>query len=111
VLLLRNGRGEWELPGGRPEPGESHAACLAREIAEETGLAVVPAAPLDRWLLRVGPGAAVLIETWGCAPLAAGAPAISAEHDAVALVEPAALDSLPMPEGYRASIRAWLKPG
>jgi 8-oxo-dGTP diphosphatase len=34
--------GFWEFPGGKCEPGESHAASLEREIAEEldTGVAV-----------------------------------------------------------------------
>lgn len=27
--------GSWEFPGGKCEPGESHTACLAREILEE----------------------------------------------------------------------------
>ena len=27
--------GFWEFPGGKCEPGESHGACLAREIREE----------------------------------------------------------------------------
>jgi len=27
--------GYWEFPGGKCEPGESHRACLAREIREE----------------------------------------------------------------------------
>lgn len=44
VLLLRNERSEWELPGGRIERGESPEECLVREVAEETG-----------WRVRAGP--------------------------------------------------------
>jgi mutator protein MutT len=32
--------GTWELPGGKVRPGESHETALAREVAEETGVAV-----------------------------------------------------------------------
>ncbi|WP_238342980.1 NUDIX domain-containing protein [Nocardioides cynanchi] len=38
--------GRWELPGGKVEPGESPAAALVREIAEELGCAVA----VERWL-------------------------------------------------------------
>lgn len=38
------GGGEWALPGGHLEYGESFEACAAREVLEETGLAVPPAA-------------------------------------------------------------------
>lgn len=31
---------KWELPGGKPEPGEAPQAALAREIAEELGLQI-----------------------------------------------------------------------
>lgn len=32
--------GTWELPGGKIRPEENHAAALAREVEEETGLVV-----------------------------------------------------------------------
>lgn len=32
--------GRWEFPGGKVEPGESDAAALARECAEELGVRV-----------------------------------------------------------------------
>jgi 8-oxo-dGTP pyrophosphatase MutT (NUDIX family) len=38
LLVMRNHDGEYELPGGGWEYGESFADCLAREIEEELGV-------------------------------------------------------------------------
>lgn len=42
VLLIRRANppraGEWSLPGGRIEPGETEAAAALRELMEETGV-------------------------------------------------------------------------
>ena len=47
LLLLRQaGTGRWTLPGGSLEPGESFAACAARELREETGLQAAKLEPL-----------------------------------------------------------------
>lgn len=44
ILLVKRGcepnLGLWSLPGGSIEPGETTAQALAREVLEETGLAV-----------------------------------------------------------------------
>lgn len=42
LLLRRDSRDDWVLPGGRPSHGESMAACARREACEETGLDVHP---------------------------------------------------------------------
>src|SRR5206468_5577007 len=43
ILLLRQPPGfGWSLPGGLMERGEDPATCAARELAEETGIAVDP---------------------------------------------------------------------
>jgi 8-oxo-dGTP diphosphatase len=46
VLLVRRGqeplKGEWSLPGGALELGETLQQGIAREVLEETGLIVVP---------------------------------------------------------------------
>ncbi len=42
VLLIRRGRppkqGEWSIPGGRQEAGETVRDCALREVREETGV-------------------------------------------------------------------------
>jgi 8-oxo-dGTP pyrophosphatase MutT (NUDIX family) len=40
VVLLKNERNAWELPGGRLEPFETPEDCLAREIQEELNIQV-----------------------------------------------------------------------
>ena len=44
VLLVQRGRaprvGEWSIPGGRQEWGETVRAAAAREVLEETGIEI-----------------------------------------------------------------------
>lgn len=45
VLLIRRANppraGEWSLPGGRIEPGESERTAALRELSEETGVSAI----------------------------------------------------------------------
>jgi 8-oxo-dGTP diphosphatase len=58
------GAGLWSVPGGRVEPGETDAQALVRELAEETGLAVVPGPLVGR--VERGP---YVIADYRCTPV------------------------------------------
>lgn len=44
-VLLMYRRGEWDLPKGKLDPGETVEACALREVEEETGLTGVTLGP------------------------------------------------------------------
>src|SRR5215469_12709150 len=102
--FVENEREEWELPGGRLETGEDSKACLVREFAEELGISVIVKAILDCWLYEVLQTRYVLIITYGVKRTGVEALRLSAEHRRLGAFS---LDELPMPEGYRRSVRAW----
>jgi 8-oxo-dGTP pyrophosphatase MutT (NUDIX family) len=109
VVLLKNERDEWELPGGRPESGEEHLECLTREIAEELGVAVTVGPLLDTWEYEVLPERHVVIVAYGIAPLSQATFTLSREHKALGQFELEAIDALPMPDGYKRSIHNWVQ--
>ncbi len=109
VLLLLNERGEWDLPGGRPDPGEDHRAALVREVQEETGLTVEVGAPVDEHLFEVLPQRFVRIVAYACTLATEGTIALSHEHHEASWV---GLDELGeriagrvLPAGYLGAIR------
>ena len=108
VVLLKNERDEWELPGGKLELGETSEDCVAREIAEEVGLHVKIGPLLDSWVYHIAAGVDVLILTYGCYPEPFSAVTHSAEHKAVGLFTLPDVQTLHMPAGYKRSIRAWV---
>lgn len=107
VLLLRNERDEWELPGGKLDLGEEPQSCLAREIAEEVGWTVRPGPILDAWQYHIRDSVDVLIVTYGCHLTIETDPVVSDEHQEVGLFTETEVATLPMPAGYRRSITAW----
>jgi 8-oxo-dGTP diphosphatase len=58
LLVVRRGHGpaagNWSVPGGRVERGETLAEAVVRELAEETGLEAV-CDELVGWVERIGP--------------------------------------------------------
>jgi 8-oxo-dGTP diphosphatase len=59
LLLVRRAEapaaGQWSVPGGRVEPGETLAEAVVRELEEETGLEGV-CGELVGWVERIGAG-------------------------------------------------------
>lgn len=108
VLLVHNERDEWELPGGRLEPGETPEQTVAREITEETGLSVDVAEILDAWVYHIAvANKDVFIVTYGCTTRSTAVPVLSHEHSRVAEFAEHEVPELRMPDGYKRSIATW----
>jgi 8-oxo-dGTP diphosphatase len=109
VLLLLNERGEWDLPGGRPDADEDHRRTLMREVKEEAGLDVDVLAALDEHLFEVLPGRFVRILPFSCRPIGQGDVILSHEHLDQRWVPLAELGPTiaghPLPAGYLGAIR------
>jgi 8-oxo-dGTP pyrophosphatase MutT (NUDIX family) len=108
VVLLKNERDEWELPGGKLELGETPEACVEREIEEELYLSIKAGPLLDSWVYHIYEGVDVLILTYGSYPTPFSEITHSPEHKAVGLFSPEEIPFLRMPEGYKKSIRTWI---
>ncbi len=109
VLLLLNERGEWDLPGGRPDPGEDHRDALKREVLEETGLDVKVDALLGEHLFEVLSRTFVRIAAYACRVIGAPAVILSHEHLEMRWVPLGELggtiDGYRLPRGYLGAIR------
>lgn len=109
VVLVRNPRDEWELPGGRVNEAEDPAQALSREFAEELSVAVNVAERIDSYQFEVIPGRRVFIVTYGCTLAGEFAPRLSAEHTGHCLWPVDRLSEINLPEGYRRSVERWAR--
>lgn len=88
--------GRWEFPGGKVEPGETAAAALVREIAEELRCGIEVTGWLDG-AVPVGERHSLTVAT---ARLASGDPD-PVEHDALRWLGPEELDDVDWLDGDR----------
>lgn len=109
VLLVRRGKppflGTWSLPGGHVEPGERLADAAAREVHEETGLAISGRSRIDVAEIIAGEYHYVLI-VFGAA--GEGEPRAGSDAADARWFEPTEIDALPMNEDTRALVRRHL---
>lgn len=103
VLLVERGKppsmGQWTVPGGSLEPGETIADGVRRELAEETGLEV-EVGPLVAVVERMGEDYHFVILDH-LAFLRGGSLAAGSDAKAARFCGEAELDALPLTEGLR----------
>jgi 8-oxo-dGTP pyrophosphatase MutT (NUDIX family) len=107
VVLVRNDRGEWDLPGGKLEQGEMIKAALSRELDEELGVKILSSEILTASLHHYYPDILVLIH--GCIVEGMESATISCEHSELGMFT---LENLPVgeiPPPYVQPIEAWHK--
>lgn len=104
LLLVRRGHGpaagEWSVPGGRVEWGETLAEAVVREVHEETALDVV-CDQLIGWVERIGPDYHFVIFDFSATPVGPADSVARAGEDAaeVAWVPLSDLADLRLVEG------------
>lgn len=107
VLLAKNSRTEWELPGGQLEREESPEETCQREFLEETGLQVVATnPPLLSETFEVIPDRHVFIVAYHCQTKnLTKTPQVSNEHSQLeTFSKTAALNLSNLPQIYKRAI-------
>lgn len=107
VILVRNHRNEWELPGGKLELCETPSECLAREIREELQLYVEPRMIIDSWIYSITGDVHVLVVAYGCSESSRADAVMSDEHTEMRWIPLAEVEALNMPADYKRSIKSW----
>jgi len=105
VILLKNERNEFELPGGKLEVHEQPPETLVREIKEELSIDVEIVDAIDSWLYHIDQETHVVIITYLCKMCNNNAQIqISSEHKQLGIFALTDLVGLNIPSGYVDSI-------
>lgn len=102
LLLIRRGRGpaqgQWSVPGGRVERGETLAEAVVRELAEETGVVGV-CGELLGWVERIDDEIHFVILDFRVIPLEDADPVAGDDAAEVAWVPLGEVSDLDLVEG------------
>lgn len=108
VLLLKNERDEYELPGGKLEIDEQPIYCLMREVKEETNLNIEVVSIIDSWLYCINQDTRVVIITYGCILHNNKINTIlSDEHKELKWASLKGIEEEVMPTMYKESVKHW----
>lgn len=104
VLLARNERDEWELPGGWPTRDDlTLEETIEREVAEEAAITVTVHELLHAELAVIG-GHQVVIVAFRCSCEGEPSPSAGDEHSELSWFPAAAVPELGLPQAYEAAI-------
>ena len=110
LLMIRRGHppgeGLWSIPGGRVEAGETDAAAVVRETAEETGLRVEPGV-LAGAVDRPAPGGVTYAIRDYRATVTGGTLRAGDDATEARWVSAGELRTLPITDGLLDSLAAW----
>ena len=106
-MLARNARGEWDLPGGKLESGETLSDCLAREFLEELGIQVRWGRVID--VVHHHFHENIIVVIVGCRSVSRDELRSSQEHTDVRWIPVDRLNELNIVPHYRKAIDTWLR--
>lgn len=104
VLLVKNERQEWELPGGKLGSSESLIDCVSREFLEETGIAIEVGDLVTVWQYQVARNSRVIVVAYRCKAVGDCVPRVSPEHSQICFLPLSEFSSQEIEANTRAAI-------